>query len=101
MNRRKFFGAMIAPLGAIVAVKTLPVGYVESTQTKLKRWFNSDLVHHASIPVLQTRLHMEPIWPVSFSKARMQYQMQLNRYLRERVDQAAFEMMTGDLDGKG
>lgn len=102
MNRRQFFGAMIAPVGAIVAAKTLPIGYVESTRhhfcmrslTKLMRWFDAGAPPMKIDPapvVLQTRFHDDRQW----------HQEQMNVWLRDKVDEAAFNMMKGEHDGKG
>jgi len=95
MNRRQFLsGAIIAPVGAIAAAKVLPAGYVESAETKLKRWFE---------PMPRIRAKPAPeIWSTKFhADMRSKHQHELNVWLRERVDQAAFDMMKGDLDGKG
>jgi len=104
MNRRQFFGAMIAPVGAIAAAKVLPIGYAESARTKLMRWFHAGAPPMKIDPaprVLQTRLHEGGIWsPGLWTDTRAKQQAELNKYLRARVDQAAFEMMKGDLDGK-
>jgi len=105
MNRRDFFGAMIAPVGAIAAAKYLPASEYTTIRDRFRRWFDADAPPMKIDPqptIIQTRLHEGGIWSDGFMHdMREKHQHELNVWLRERVDQAAFEMMKGDLDGKG
>lgn len=96
VNRRGFLtGAIIAPLGAIVAAKTLPTGYVESAETKLRRWFTPR-------PPLMKRIGNEGIWSKAlYSDMRTKHMHELTKYISGKVDESVFNMMKGDLDGKG
>ncbi|KKL27731.1 hypothetical protein LCGC14_2382200, partial [marine sediment metagenome] len=88
MNRRGFFGAMIAPVGAIIAAKVLPVGYVEHAKSKLKRY--TGLQYHT--PTHSAR---------AYYGGRQWHQEQLSKWLANKVDEATFNTITrGDLDGK-
>ncbi len=93
MNRRKFFGALLAPVAAVVAAKVLPTGYAESAQTKLKRWFTTPLSPLLAKPAT---------YPASMYEinAHRMHQEHLTKWLRDKVDNAVFEMMTGELDGQ-
>ena len=82
MNRRGFFGAMLAPVGAIVAAKLLPTGYTPKVKAKPK-----------VLP--EGGVWAGDIW----AEERAKYQHDLTMWLRDEVDEAAFKMMTGKLDG--
>ena len=96
MNRRGFFGAMIAPVGAIVAAKLLPVGYSEHAKSKLKRY--EGLVYHAPSP--RPWIGSDH-YGASIADMHRWHQHELSRWLANKVDEATFNTITrGDLDGK-
>ena len=105
MNRRKFFGAMIAPVGAIAAAKYLPASEYTTIRDRFRRWFDADAPPMKIDPqptIIQTRLHEGGIWSEDmWAEERAKYQHDLTMWLRDKVDEAAFKMMKGDLDGKG
>lgn len=91
MNRRQFFGAMIAPIGAIAAVKC-QLALPESAKEKLMRWY------HAGAPPM--KIDPKPaIWGTSICEtdSHRWHQEQLSKWLANKVDREIME----NINGKG
>ncbi len=100
MNRRGFLTSIAGVATAGVAAKVLPTGYVESDETKLKRWFEPGAPPMKIDPqpvILQTRYRQSDMYMIDQGQdsIRQLHQEALNKWLRDKVDEAAFNVLSG------
>lgn len=95
MNRRKFlFGAIIAPVGAIVAAKSqLSLPKVGTNIPKTPNIWAKDVW-----PEITQRT--KRLWGTSMCESHRMHQEALTKWLAKKVDESVFNMMKGDLDGQ-